>query len=142
MGIAERLRLLRRYLNLTQDEFANRLGKSLRTIQNWESGQTVPNDKTLRLISLTFGVSYEWLKTGKGEMWERIPAEIQISIIKDIIRELKKIEKEYNIDIPPDLFAKAVESIYEEVTEEFANEEERKKLIKRSIGKIIKLSES
>ena len=71
MGIPERLRLLRTRLNLTQDEFAYKIGKSLRTIQKWESGQTVPNDKTLRLISHTFGVSYEWLKEGKGEMWER-----------------------------------------------------------------------
>ncbi len=69
MAIAERLRFLRTHLSLTQDEFANRIGKSLRTIQNWESGQTEPNDKTLRLISHTFGVSYEWLKTGEGEMF-------------------------------------------------------------------------
>jgi len=140
--IHERLRTIRRSLGMSQQDFANRLGKTLKTIQRWESGQYNIPESALRLISHTFGVSYEWLKEGKGEMWERVPAEVQISIIKDIVRELKRIEEEYDIDIPPDLFAEAVESIYEEVTREFTREEDRKKLIKRGVGKIIKLTGS
>ena len=69
VSIGERLRLLRKELRLTQEEFAQRIGKGVATIKRWESGQTEPNDKTLRLISHTFGVSYEWLKTGEGDMF-------------------------------------------------------------------------
>ena len=76
VSIGERIKTLRKALGLSQEEFAEKLGKGVATIKRWESGQTIPNDKTLRLISKTFGVSYEWLKEGKGEMWEQKEEEI------------------------------------------------------------------
>jgi repressor LexA len=69
--IHERLKYLRKTLGLSQEEFGGRIGKSLRTIQYWETGKVQIPDTTLKLISQVFGVSYEWLKEGKGEMWVR-----------------------------------------------------------------------
>ena len=94
MSLPERLRALREELGLSQKEFAERLGKGIATIQRWESGQTVPNDKTLRLISHTFGVSYKWLKEGKGEMWERRERDEVEELAKMIMAKARKEGKE------------------------------------------------
>ncbi len=83
-NIHERLKYLRKTLGLSQEEFGKRIGKSLRTIQYWEAGTVHIPDTALKLISSTFGVSYEWLKEGKGEMWER----------KVLVKELKEKTEE------------------------------------------------
>jgi transcriptional regulator with XRE-family HTH domain len=67
-SIYERLRTLRKTLGLSQEEFGGRIGKALRTIQYWEAGTVQIPDTALKHISQVFGVSYEWLKEGKGEM--------------------------------------------------------------------------
>jgi phage repressor protein C with HTH and peptisase S24 domain len=69
--IGKRIRELREVLGLTQKQFGERIGKSWRTVQDWEAGKSSIPDHTLRFISQVFGVSYEWLKTGQGEMWEK-----------------------------------------------------------------------
>ena len=85
VSLSKRLKALRNVLGLSQKEFAERLGKGLATIQRWESGQTEPNDKTLRLISHTFGVSYEWLKEGKGEMFIKPKSNARIIPEEEIV---------------------------------------------------------
>lgn len=70
MSVGERLRYLRKMLGLTQEEFASRIGLTCKMLGLYENGKYEPPEKVLKLISLTFGVSYEWLKTGKGAMWE------------------------------------------------------------------------
>jgi transcriptional regulator with XRE-family HTH domain len=47
---AERLREARESANLTQVELAARLGVSPRTVQNWETGDRVPQAKHRRAI--------------------------------------------------------------------------------------------
>lgn len=39
------IKKLRELLNLSQEQFAQRLGTSTRTIQNWEAGKVVPKSK-------------------------------------------------------------------------------------------------
>jgi len=74
--IRTRLKLLRKTLGLSQSQFAHKLGVSKDLISKYEQGRRSVPDKTLRLISKTFGVSYEWLKYGKGEMWAEKEEEI------------------------------------------------------------------
>jgi len=73
MNIGDRIRELRQALGLSQTEFAERLGKTRRTIQHWESGNITPPDNVLRLIEQTFSVNPEWLRHGKGEMFKPKP---------------------------------------------------------------------
>jgi repressor LexA len=70
-AVGERIRLIRKALGLTQAEMGEKIGRSWKTINRWEAGEREIPDTALKLISSTFGVSYEWLKTGQGEMWER-----------------------------------------------------------------------
>ena len=70
-AVGERIRLIRKALGLTQAEMGGKIGRSWKTINRWEAGERDVPDTALKLISQVFGVSYQWLKTGQGEMWER-----------------------------------------------------------------------
>jgi repressor LexA len=94
MDLKERIRTIRKKLGLTQMEFAEKLGKSWRTIQDWEAGKRNIPEPELRLISQTFGVSYEWLKTGQGEIFEKKPS------LEDIILAEQRRIKENSILVP------------------------------------------
>ena len=72
--IGQRIKELRKMLGLSQKEFAEKIGKSLRAVQNWEYGQRTPDESTLKLIAKEFNVNEEWLKTGEGEMFVEAPA--------------------------------------------------------------------
>jgi len=98
-NIHERLKCLRKTLGLSQEEFGKRIGKSLRTIQYWEAGTVQIPDTALKLISQIFGVSYEWLKTGQGEMWEK---KEKIEEEEEMLRKIREL-------ILEDLIEKTVE---------------------------------
>lgn len=69
--VNDRIRELRKLLGLSVREFAKRIGISRGYLSDIENGKVIPPDRILLLISHTFGISYEWLKEGKGEMWEK-----------------------------------------------------------------------
>ena len=55
------LRGLREKHGLSQDEMAAKLFVTRQAVSRWETGQTVPNIETLKLISKSFGVSINTL---------------------------------------------------------------------------------
>ncbi|MEH1854639.1 MAG: helix-turn-helix transcriptional regulator [Nostoc sp.] len=48
--ISDLIRELRQQLDLSQEKFAAKLGVSLRTVNRWENGSTVPSPMALKLI--------------------------------------------------------------------------------------------
>lgn len=52
---------LRRYLNLSQNEFAERLFVTRQAVSRQENGDTIPDTGTLKLIAKTFDVSVDYL---------------------------------------------------------------------------------
>lgn len=68
-NFSERLRLLRKTLALTMDEFGEKLGMTKASISRLEAGLNGASEQTIRLICSTFGVDYFWLTEGKGEMF-------------------------------------------------------------------------
>lgn len=82
----ERLRAVRKKFNLTQEEFADRLGIKRGAISNYEIGRNVPIDAVLSLICREFGVNPEWLKMGTGEMMKAAPTD-----------ELDALAKKYHL---------------------------------------------
>lgn len=70
----ERLKELRRTLNLTQQAFADRLGVKRNTVATYETGKSNPSDAAVLLICREFNVSEIWLRTGEGEMFTPNPA--------------------------------------------------------------------
>lgn len=65
----ERIKELRKTLDLTQQEFADRLNIKRNTVATYETGKSNPSDAAVSLICREFGVSEEWLRTGNGEMF-------------------------------------------------------------------------
>lgn len=65
----DRLKLLRKELNLTQQELADKLGIKRTTIGNYEVGRNEPVDSVISLICDRLNVNEEWLRTGAGEMF-------------------------------------------------------------------------
>lgn len=65
----ERIKKLRKVLNLTQQEFADRLGINRGNIATYETRDGNPGSSVINLICREFGVSENWLRTGEGEMF-------------------------------------------------------------------------
>lgn len=63
----ERIKELRKMLDMTQAEFSARIGLSRNFIAQIETGAKMPSDRTVSDICREFGVSENWLRTGKGE---------------------------------------------------------------------------
>lgn len=65
----ERIRMLRKHLGLTLEQFGERIGLKKSVLSRFENGHSTPQEQTLRLICREFSVSYAWLKEGVGDMF-------------------------------------------------------------------------
>jgi transcriptional regulator with XRE-family HTH domain len=89
MTANERVKQLRSALKISQAEFAQAIFISNGYIAELEGGNRKVNDRIIRLISLTFGVSETWLKDGTGNMFFTTPSE-----------KLQRLVSLFN-DLPP-----------------------------------------
>jgi len=65
----ERIKKLRRTLDLTQQEFADKIGIKRNSLANYETGRNTPIDAIVVSICREFNVNEEWLRNGIGEMF-------------------------------------------------------------------------
>ena len=76
MEFAERIRVLRQKMFLSQDEFAKRINVSLSTVNRWEMGRSKPNLTAMRSIkefcsenSLDYDpLEASWLSLNKADL--------------------------------------------------------------------------
>ena len=68
-NVNDRVAQVRRILKKTPAEFASTLSLSRSYIYGIEKKHRLVNDRIIKLVSMTFGVSESWLKTGKGAMF-------------------------------------------------------------------------
>ena len=68
MTINQRIKIFRKSLHLSQEEFGKRIGLK-KSAASWieKEGSTI-TDANIRLICTTFGVSERWLRDGTGDM--------------------------------------------------------------------------
>ncbi len=69
MDIGRRIKKVRKEFDLTQAEFASRIGSSQNTVARYEMGQRSPSAPIITLVCREFNVSETWLRTGEGEMF-------------------------------------------------------------------------
>lgn len=74
----ERIKQLRKFLDLTQQKFADKLGVKRNTVGQWECGINAITDRVIFSICREFDVSEEWLRTGEGEMFEQLTEQQKI----------------------------------------------------------------
>lgn len=65
----DRIKEIRKELNLTQSAFAERIGSTQNVVANYEIGRRNPSASVINNICKTFSVNEEWLRTGKGDMF-------------------------------------------------------------------------
>lgn len=65
----ERLKKIRKTLDLTQQEFANRIGIARGNIASYEVGKNSISDAVISLICREFSVNEKWLRYGEGDMF-------------------------------------------------------------------------
>ena len=70
--LKDRIKELRKYLKLTQQKFADRLGLKRQTIAAYEIGNIEPSDSTLLLMCKEFNVNEDWLRYGKKPMLKSV----------------------------------------------------------------------
>lgn len=63
-----RIKQIRKINNLTQWDFAERIGISRVGLQKLENGDNSPREQTIRVICSEFNVNRIWLETGAGAM--------------------------------------------------------------------------
>lgn len=64
-NLSERLTNMRKQMQMTQSDAAERLGVSFQAVSLWERGETSPDIQKLPEIAELYGVSIDWLLTGK-----------------------------------------------------------------------------
>lgn len=67
MGIGEKIKLLRKEKNWSQDELAEKIGSNGRHISNYENGKFVPAPKVIIKLAEAFNVSTDYLLLDQAE---------------------------------------------------------------------------
>jgi len=75
----DRIKKIRKELDLTQQEFADRLGTARNNIAGYETGKRQPSDAVISLICVKFNVNENWLREGTGEMFIKQTRDEQIA---------------------------------------------------------------
>lgn len=68
--LKDRFKELRKELNVTQQEFADKLKISRNFVAQIEMGSKVPSDRTIDDVCREFNVNEEWLRSGTGEPFQ------------------------------------------------------------------------
>lgn len=83
MTINERIRKLRRHLDLTQKEFATQIGTTQNSLTGYERGRRNPSGSVINNICKTFNVNEAWLREGIGDMFTPAIISDEISALVD-----------------------------------------------------------
>lgn len=86
LNIGDRIKKIRKELDLTQQRFGERIGVKGNTIAQYELGRSNPVDSVISLMIREFNVSEDWLRYGKGEMFKPAPSDV-----------LDQLASEYNL---------------------------------------------
>jgi transcriptional regulator with XRE-family HTH domain len=91
--IPTRLVQLRRELNLTQQEMADRMGIHVNQVRRYESGKAKPSLEVLEKIALTLHVSLDWLVFGEDVRGPDDELKLQFEALRHFDEEDRKIAK-------------------------------------------------
>jgi len=87
-NVNERLIQIRKVLKKSPTDFADALSISRSYVYEMEKNRRIVNDRIIKLVSMTFGVSEQWLKSGEGPMFIDAEGETRrkIEILFDKLR--------------------------------------------------------
>lgn len=68
----ERIKEIRKNLELNQTEFGNKIGVKQGSVAAYEAGTRMPLDSVILSICREFNVNEHWLRTGEGEPYIKL----------------------------------------------------------------------
>ena len=86
----DRIKEVRNYFHVTQQEFADRIKVKRNTVATYEMGRSIPSDAAIALICKEYGINELWLRTGDGDMLIDNPKAIEIS---NLLSDLQKADE-------------------------------------------------
>jgi len=95
--IQDRLVAVREALEITQRDFCRGIYVSQSYYAQIEGGKRPVNDRIIALVCSQYGVSREYLVTGKGEMFSENLADLQLQQLLEIFNELEPPFRDYVI---------------------------------------------
>ncbi len=160
MNIGERISLIRKNMNISQEDFGKRINVTRSAISNYEKGTRNIMDRVISDICREFNVNEKWLREGTGEMFiepdefsldeyvkSKGATDLELDIIKsyfDMPKDLRSgIEEYFKTKILPKLRADDELACTEETKDsiEYEVEAYRKELEAESKGEILSVSE-
>ena len=83
----DRIKKIRKELELTQQAFADKLHVTRNNIAGYEAGTRNPSDAVISLICREFNVNEHWLRDGTGEMFIEQTQDEQIAaFVGDLLK--------------------------------------------------------
>ena len=97
--INQRIKILRKSLNLTQKEFAQKIYVSTSFQTLIELGKKNVLDRHIKLIISAFGANEVWLRTGEGEMFEKDAiSDLRIAETVEVFKQLNPFFQDFILD--------------------------------------------
>lgn len=76
MTQSERIKEIRKTLNLTLEKFGEKLGVKKNTVSQLENGRNSLTEQMAKAICREFNVNYDYLVNGEGDMFSNLPQTI------------------------------------------------------------------
>jgi len=121
LTLGERIKKVRKNLDLTQQKFADQIGTTQNNIASYEIGRREPSAAAVNNICKTFNVSEAWLRTGEGEMFLPSPNGVLDELVQKYgLSTRGKVIVEKFLDLNPDV-QEAVAVYIEKVAAAFSD---------------------
>ena len=96
MAIHERLKAIRKALNLSQRKFCRGIFLEQSSYARMEQGATRVNERIIELVCSKYNVSKEYLKNGKGNMFiDNKAPDIKLELLGRLFNELNPLFQDY-----------------------------------------------
>lgn len=120
----ERLKELRKVLNLNQKELGERIGVSRDVISNIELGRVEFKEHLIKLVCKEFNISYMWLKNGQGEMFENSLNDTMVLFDRIMAGENETAKRIFNVF---SRFSEEEWLLIEKIIDSLSSDEDKKK---------------
>ena len=88
MTQGERVKTVRKSKEMTMEEFGKRLVVTITAISNIEKGYSGLTEQMLKSICREFSVDEEWLRTGDGDMPQKLSEEEEVAaLVSDLLED-------------------------------------------------------
>jgi len=98
MSVMERLKAVRKILDVSQKVFAKSIFMSTSNYACLESGHRKIKETILDSISKVYNINKDWLLTGKGEIFYTEPPDVKLEELINIFKRLNGHFQEYILD--------------------------------------------